>query len=646
MSMLSDAMNATERLYDNSVGVFNDCLTSPKKEEAVIADTSDNSAILRHLLEQTNPSSSIPIYSYESDEEEVKSQDLVLRIQERLKEDKAQDKKSRVLASLDRAARMNEPSSTTGNNGGINLELLCSHEQYGLDMCMFLLSPNSPLHNPDYPRDQDPNPAQEDGVVVQENDTNDNDESWFGIIDCGKVLCGDGANYNTTIAPDEKTAATAISDSSRDGSTTIDDSLGEFSYESSSKEGSELLQQQQQRQQRATVPPNALATHLKGLIAKNNNNSSSKEDEKNHLECNNQSILSGEIQIPTEEPPEPVGRSMTEPSDDDYLMLLQTDPKGTSFCTDDDSFGGDNADADDEESEADDLCPKYAKHALRPVPPVPQEEFSPRQNTSSDSMMHLDPDGASIAPMDEVSAQGGESVQGGGGSECEIVDNTNTTNKEEEGIELIHLEILAADLIQENDGSVSSSLWSQRALLDDDHDSVLNENSWEAYREPDGTKFADDIVLSRAVLEDNTVDDIIKAMSKEEDAGSVVFSEPFDETEDNFCASSPTPPPRLYQKQQQERQPESNQTRLTMAQLVDGAHCAFELPNSRKPKTNLEKRLTLLEKLRGLSDSDTDMLCACVQGCGDFADATFFEGCADEENASQEGETVEQLSLD
>mmetsp|Transcript_14836 Transcript_14836/g.35938 ORF Transcript_14836/g.35938 Transcript_14836/m.35938 type:complete len:847 (+) Transcript_14836:96-2636(+) len=274
MSMLSDAMNATERLYDNSVGVFNDCLTSPKKEEAVIADTSDNSAILRHLLEQTNPSSSIPIYSYESDEEEVKSQDLVLRIQERLKEDKAQDKKSRVLASLDRAARMNEPSSTTGNNAGINLELLCSHEQYGFDMCMFLLSPNSPLHNPDYPRDQDPNPAQEDGVVVQENDTTDNDESWFGIIDCGKVLCGGGANYNTTIAPDEKTAATAISDSSRDGSTTIDDSLGEFSYESSSKEGSELLQQQQ-RQQRATVPPNALATHLKGLIAKNNNNGSS-----------------------------------------------------------------------------------------------------------------------------------------------------------------------------------------------------------------------------------------------------------------------------------------------------------------------------------------------------------------------------------
>ncbi|KAL3931460.1 MAG: hypothetical protein SGBAC_011300 [Bacillariaceae sp.] len=597
MLMFSDAMVATERLYENSVGVFEDCLTSPK-EEAVVEDPAsipDNFAILQLLMGK--PNKTVTLYSYDSDEEEVESRDIIIRSQEFMRDDESAPRKFP------------------------NLELLCSHEQYGFDMCFFLLSPNSPLHSPDHQRESSP---VDDDVVVQENDTSDNDESWFDI-DCLK-LCA-GKNY--VIESDDKTAGTVSnSEYSRDGSMTIDDCLGHF-YDDSSEED--------------TVPSNALANHLMDLIAKN-------QGESQRLEYT-QTILSGEIEIPDEEAPEPVGRIMTQPSDDDYLMLLTTDPKGTSFCTDDSSC----ADDDDEEPEMDDVCRNYvtrAKQRLRSLPAyVPQEEFTPRSSDSvhlepdgaatrtrqklrpitsapheefslrhaSDSA-HLEPDGNTIASMDEVSGQ----------SERKMTAHNNTKTG---GVDLIQIEILAADLIQETD-SVSSSMWSHRALLDED-DSILNEDSWEAYREPDGTKFAD-LVLSNPFIKADTkantdpppVDYIINAMSDDEadtpDATSVVFSEPFDETTENVRSS-----PRQQ----------------SPSEVVDGAHRAFELPHSREPRTNLEKRLSLLEKLRGLSDSDTDMLCACVQGCGDFADATFFEGSADGAN-QEEAESMEQRSLD
>ncbi|CAJ1950029.1 unnamed protein product [Cylindrotheca closterium] len=670
-SMIFEAMLATERLYDNSVGVFNDCLTSPK-EEAVIA----NEDFVRHMLDQTT-NKSTNIYSYDSDEEKVENDDLddlVMMIQKRQRKDNGgqEEEKDEETPSLD-----GTNTTASSENGRLasrmscNMEQLCAHEQYGLDICLFLFSPNSPLHSPDrqlcdHEDDHDPNPAQDDSVV-QENDTNDNDESWFGI-ECGK-MCG---GINRAIEADEKTAQTAAnSESSReDGSTTIDDSLGEFTYESVEEDDDE-------QQERGIVPPNALATYLMGLIAENTDEASGGGGGQEHhsknlglLECNDRSILSGEIKVPFKELPEPAGRCMTEPSDDDYLMLLQTDPKGTSFCTDDEMSDVDDAGDDESEDseETDELCPRYPTQATRQalrssLPPyVPQGEFSPRRQYDY-SEHHLEPDGATILSGDEVSSAVESEFSKGNAQQESSNSHTHreadSNSNLENGGKTIYVEILtSADLVHDA-GSVSSSLWSHRALLDDD-DSILNEDSsWEDYREPDGTKFADIVKYQQ---QDNdhhatsssssfpaaapTVNEILNDIMSDDDDGdeqeqeqdttsTIVFSEPFDETQDNFRSS-----PRQQ---------------MRSGMMNDGAHATFELPHihnqaykpTQKPKTSLEKRLNLLERLKGLRDSDTHMLCACVQGCGDFADATFFEGAGDEASQEEEGgSTMEQLSLD
>jgi len=553
-----DTMIATERMYDSSVRVISDCLTSRKQEVAVYddADTiADNSAMLRLLLgEVDNP---IPIYAYDSDEddeeEEVSTQDLVTLIQERLKKEKANE----VSSSNDLNAATENDRGQQNVELSSKLKLLCSHEQYGLDICMFLLSPNSPLHCPDHFRyDQ----GSEEDEVVPENDTSDNDEAWFGI-DCSKELCGQYA-----IQADEKTLETvADTDSSNDGSTTVDDSYGDSTIELSEEEESLLSDESS----------NALTAHLKNLIAKNKRANGDVQGV--GLDCNGQSILTGEIAFPKEEQPEPVGRSMTQPSEDDYLMLIQGDPKGRSFCTDD-------------SSEADDLRP----------PPV-QAGFITRKIFES---MHLEPDGGTLAPVDEVSLQS---------KYKSIHDDTKTCSK------ILYLEIPKnTDLVQEN-SSVTSSKWSHRALLDDDHESILDEDSLEHIREQNGSKLAD-IALSSAIFAADkpsknlpSADNIIEAISKDGHTG--VSSEPFDEADGN---------------------------RASPHQQIRNELVAVD---SREPKTNLQKRLNLLEKLRGLSDDDSDRLCACVQGCGDFADATFFE-CSPDEASIEDSETVEQLSLD
>ena len=298
MTLLFEAMFLTERLYDSSIGVLSDCLTRGN-EEAVVADTdtlADETALLRILVGGTN--NTLPVYEYnsdgEEDEEEISSQDLVTRIQERMRQDKAKE------------AEKNDPAE--GKQSLVNkfkLDLLCSHEPYGLDLCLFLLSPKSPVHAPDQcPQDSSSNPADED-QIVPENDSKDDDEAWFGI-NCDTVICG-----KYLLQADEKTAETvANSESSKDGASTVSGSNGDSTISSEAED-----EAYSRAIVSSTVPQNSLAAHLRSLISKN-------RKEYGGLDCGrldfSQSIISGEIQIRTEGLPSLPGLVMRGPGVEDY----------------------------------------------------------------------------------------------------------------------------------------------------------------------------------------------------------------------------------------------------------------------------------------------------------------------------------------
>ena len=226
---------------------------------------------------------------------------------------------------------------------------------------------------------------------------------------------------------------------------------------------------------------------------------------------------------------------------------------------------------------------------------VHKEEFSARQH--SDSLLVLDPDGIKmLTKIDEEDAAL---------SDCHILHNHQSNN-----IEPMHLEILTDDFVQE-ENSLSSSLWSQGALLDSD-DSILGEDNWETYQEPDGVKFCD-VMLSRQMEKKVQASD--ETTSGKEQEG--IEQKPFDEIEENATSQ----PSKILNK------------------VVARAH--GDTSSQSDLKTGLRHRLRLLEHLKAIKDSDIEMLCTCVQGCGDLSESITFD-----EGSSQNGESIEHFSLD